>query len=127
MMELNELSAYLPQASLTSSVHVYLDIVIQRFISSKTTMPVPRIHDWSIDPHNILSRPYVIMDFMPGTNLSKLWNDKNWIRRQAGKNIRLIVEWMTELAALESDQIGRLDWDSTSGMHRIVLFQTVRL
>ena len=29
---------------------------------------------------------------------------------------------MTELAALESDQIGRLDWDSTSGMHRIVLF-----
>lgn len=79
MMELNELSAYLPQASLTSPVHVYLDIVIQRFISSKTTMPVPRIHDWSIDPHNILSRPYVIMDFMPGTNLSKLWNDKNWI------------------------------------------------
>lgn len=29
---------------------------------------------------------------------------------------------MTELAALEFDQIGRLDWDSTSGMHRIVPF-----
>ena len=101
----------------------YLDIVTQRFISSKTSMPIPRIHDWSLDRNNILSYPYVIMDFMPGTNLSKLWNDKNWITDVKLKRIfEQIAEWMTELAALEFDQIGRLDWDSTSGMHRIVPF-----
>jgi hypothetical protein len=63
------------------------------------------------------------MDFIPGTNLSKLWNDKNWITDLKRERIfEQIAEWMTELAALEFDQIGRLDWDSTSGIHRIVPF-----
>lgn len=101
----------------------YLDIVTQQFISSKTSMPIPRIHDWSLDTHNIISYPYVIMDFMPGTNLSKLWNDGNWITDIKRERIfDQIAEWMTELAALEFDKIGRLDWDSTSGVHRIVPF-----
>ncbi|KAM6504013.1 Protein kinase-like domain containing protein [Amanita muscaria] len=101
----------------------HLDIVTQRFILSKTSMPIPRIHYWSLDSHNILSRPFVIMDFMPGTNLSKLWNDKNWITSLKRERIfEQIAGWMTELAALEFDQIGRLDWDDTSGMHRVVPF-----
>lgn len=101
----------------------YLDIVTQQFISSKTSIPIPRIHDWSLDPHNILSYPYVITDFMPGTNLSKLWNDRNWITDvKRARIFDQIAEWMTELAALEFDQIGRLDWDSTSGTRRIVPF-----
>lgn len=101
----------------------YLDIVTQRFILSKTSMPIPRIHYWSLDSHNILSRPFVIMDFMPGTNLSKLWNDKNWITGLKRERIfEQIAGWMTELAALEFYQIGRLDWDGTSGMHRVVPF-----
>ena len=88
----------------------HLDIVTQRFISSKTSMPVPRIHYWSLDSHNILSYPFVIMDFMPGMNLSKVWNDKNWISDLKRKRIfEQIAGWMTELAALEFDQIGRLD------------------
>lgn len=52
--------------SASRSRSFYLDIVAQRFISSKTSMPIPRIHDWSLDPNNILSHPYVIMDFMSG-------------------------------------------------------------
>jgi len=100
-----------------------LDIVTQRFISSKTSMPVPRIHYWSLDSHNVLSYPFVIMDFMPGTNLSKLWNDKNWISDLKRERIfEQIARWMTELAALEFDQIGRLDWDATSDMYRVVPF-----
>jgi Phosphotransferase enzyme family len=101
----------------------YLDIVTQQFISSKTSVPIPRIHDWSLDPNNILSYPYIIMDFIPGTILAKLWNDRNWITDVKRERIfDQIAEWMTELATLEFDQIDRLDWDSTSGMHRIVPF-----
>ena len=63
------------------------------------------------------------MDFIPGTKLSKLWNDKNWITDiQRERVFEQIAEWMTELSALEFNQIGRLDWDSTSGIHRIVPF-----
>ncbi|KAF8508633.1 kinase-like domain-containing protein [Hysterangium stoloniferum] len=102
---------------------LHLDIVTQRFISSKTSMPIPRIYDWSLDSHNVLSYPFVIMDFIPGTNLSKLWNDKSWITDLKRERIfEQIAGWMTELAALEFDQIGRLDWDGTSGMHRVVPF-----
>ena len=101
----------------------HLDIVTQRFISSRTSIPIPRIHYWSLDSNNILSRPFVIMDFIPGTNLSKLWNDRNWITSQKREKIfEQIARWMTELSALEFDQIGCLDWDEASGTHRIVPF-----
>jgi hypothetical protein len=80
-----------------------LAIVTQRFISPKTSIPVPPIHDWSLDSHNILSYPFVIMDFMPGTNP---WNDNNWISDLKRKIIfEQIAGWMTELAALKFDQI----------------------
>ncbi len=101
----------------------YLDIITQRFISSKTSIPIPRIHYWSLDSSNILSRPFVIVDFIPGTNLSKLWNDRTWITDQKREKIfEQIAGWMTELSALEFDQIGCLDWDEVSGTHRIVPF-----
>ena len=103
-----------------------LDIGTQRFISSKTSIPVPRIHYWSLDSQNILSYPFVIMDFMPGTNLFKVWNDRNWISDLKRKRIfEQIAGWMTELAALEFDQIGRLDLDATSEVYRVVPFPDV--
>ena len=109
--------------TLARSRSFYLDIVTQCFISSKTSIPIPRIHYWSLEPHNIISCPFVIMDFMPGTNLSKLWNDKNWITGLKRERIfEQIAGWMTELAALEFYQIGRLDWDDASEMHRVVPF-----
>ncbi|KAF8314132.1 hypothetical protein F5887DRAFT_908515 [Amanita rubescens] len=102
---------------------LYLDIITQRFTSSKTSIPIPQIHYWSLDSSNILSRPFVIMDFIPGTNLSKLWNDRSWITDQKREKIfEQIAGWMTELSALEFDQIGCLDWDEASGTHRIVPF-----
>ena len=101
----------------------YLDIVTQRFISSKTSIPIPQIHDWSINSNNILSRPFVITDFMSGTNLAKLWNDQDWITDLKREKIfEQIAKWMTELFAFKFDQIGRLDWDETSGTHRVVPF-----
>lgn len=63
------------------------------------------------------------MDFVPGTNLSKVWNDSSWITDLKRKRIfEQIAGWMTELSALEFDQIGRLDSDGVSGMHRIAPF-----
>jgi aminoglycoside phosphotransferase (APT) family kinase protein len=101
----------------------YLDIMSQRLISSKTSIPLPQIHHWSLDASNLLSRPFVIMDFMPGTNLSKVWNDNNWITDVKRQRIfEQIAGWMTELSALEFDQIGCLDWDDASGQHRVVPF-----
>jgi hypothetical protein len=67
----------------------YLDIVTQRFISSNTSMPIPRIHYWSLDSNNILSRPFVIMDLhVRDKSLKALERQQLDHRPQAGKNIR---------------------------------------
>jgi len=57
---------------------MHLDIVAQRLISSKTAIPLPCIHCYSLDSNNKIGRPFTIVDFLPGTNLSKLWNDRDW-------------------------------------------------
>jgi aminoglycoside phosphotransferase (APT) family kinase protein len=102
---------------------LHLDIISQRLIFYKTSIPVPQIHYWSLDANNLLSRPFVMMDFMPGMNLSKVWNDNSWITDLKREMIfEQIARWTVELAALEFDQIGCLDWDSTSGLHHIVPF-----
>jgi hypothetical protein len=63
------------------------------------------------------------MDFIPGTNLLELWNDWSWLTEQKREKIfEQTAGWMTELSALEFDQIGCLDWDEASGTHHIVPF-----
>jgi hypothetical protein len=101
----------------------YLDIMSQRLISSKTSIPLLQIHYWSLDASNLLSRPFVIMDFMPGMNLSKVWNDNNWITDVKRKGIfKQVAGWMIELSALEFEQISCLDWDDASGQYHVVPF-----
>ena len=59
------------------------------------------------------------MDFIPGTNLSKVWNDNSWITDLKRQRIfEQIVGWMVELAAIEFDQIGCLDWDGCIALYR---------
>ena len=47
------------------------------------------------------------MEFISGTNLSSLWNDKDWITDL--KREKIFEQIAGELAAFEFDQIGRLD------------------
>jgi aminoglycoside phosphotransferase (APT) family kinase protein len=114
------------EGDISSSVYsrsIYLDIIAQRFIRSKTSIPLPQIHYWSLDTNNLLSRPFVIMDFMPGINLSKVWNKSSWITDIKRKSIfEQIATWMVELSTLEFDKIGCLDWDDTPGLHHVVPF-----
>ena len=105
---------------------LHLDIIAHRFISHKTSIPIPRIHHWSLDADNVLSRPFVIMDFIPGVNLSSVWNDRNWITDVKRERIfEQIAGWMVELAAFEFDRIGCLDVEPASGSYHIVPFPNV--
>lgn len=104
---------------------MHLDIVAQRYISSHTSLPLPRIHGYCLDGNNIIQRPYLVMDFLPGTALSKLWNDKAWISPSKRQYIfDQLAGWMTELSDLEFDQIGRVDVDS-DGSPTIVPFPDI--
>ena len=88
-----------------------LDVSTQRFIYSRVpSIPIPRIHDWSSGTNNPIGRPYIITDYLPGTNLAKVWNDQSWISNSKREYIfAQLAGWMTELAAIEFPRIGRLD------------------
>ena len=98
-------------------------MVTQCFISSKSSIPIPQIHYWFFNFNNILSRSFVITDSICGKNPAELRNDRDWITDLKYENIfEQIAGWITELAAFKFDQIGRLDWDDTSGTRRVVPF-----
>lgn len=99
-----------------------LDVSTQRFICSKVpSMPVPRIHDWSSGVDNAIGRPYIIMDYLSGTNLVELWNDRSWISNAKREYIfAQLAGWMSELAVIEFPRIGRLD---PKPPNRIVTFE----
>ncbi|KAL1659435.1 hypothetical protein GGF50DRAFT_91961 [Schizophyllum commune] len=55
------------------------DITTQRFIATKIpSFPIPRMHGHSCDSENILRRPFMVTDFVSGTQLVKVWNDPSW-------------------------------------------------
>ncbi|CAL1696811.1 unnamed protein product [Somion occarium] len=117
-----------PGEVLTSAAarSMQLDIITQEFMSLKTSLPIPKIYRWSLDFDNPLSRPFVITDFMPGTNLSKLWHNKDWMTHEKRIHIfQQLANWMTELSLLEFEQIGRLDFDSITDTHRIIPFPDI--
>ncbi|KAK7681482.1 hypothetical protein QCA50_015574 [Cerrena zonata] len=105
-----------------------LDISTQKYIASKTSIPIPRIHAASMDTNNPLRHPYTISDFVPGTNLCKVWNDASWWTegREKDRVLRSIARWMVELSSLEFDKVGRLDYDELTDTTTVVSYTSIR-
>ncbi|EIM86207.1 uncharacterized protein STEHIDRAFT_34038, partial [Stereum hirsutum FP-91666 SS1] len=100
-----------------------LDIAAQRYITSHTSIPIPSIHHFSLDCDNPISHPFTIMDFIPGTPLSKSLANKEWMTNTKRTYIfEQLAKWMTELSSLEFDEIGPLDVDPTTGVAHVVPF-----
>ncbi|KAI0359537.1 hypothetical protein OH77DRAFT_1420056 [Trametes cingulata] len=88
-----------------------LDIIAMQYISSHTTIPIPRLHAYSYTTDNALGHPYMIMDEVQGTCLYDAWKDPSWWTGERRKEnlFQSLAGYMTQLAGLEFDKIGRLD------------------
>ncbi|KAI4518882.1 kinase-like domain-containing protein [Schizophyllum commune] len=96
------------------------DITTQRFIATKIpSFPIPRMHGHSCDSENILRRPFMVTDFVSGTQLVKVWNDPSWWTggRTRENTLRSIAKHMAQLASLEFDQIGSLQVHDDGSYH----------
>ncbi|KZV82776.1 hypothetical protein EXIGLDRAFT_729287, partial [Exidia glandulosa HHB12029] len=78
------------------------------FIASRTSLPVPKLHAYSLDCDNALGHPYMIMDFARGTRLVDVWYDKKWWTgaRSKTNTLRSLARHMVELSSIEFDRIG---------------------
>lgn len=100
------------------------DLIGHQFIASHTSLPVPKIHAHSLDADNALGHPYRIMDFARGTRLVDVWYDRTWWNssRTKERTLSSLARHMVQLASIEFSQIGLLDIDESTGMHRIVAY-----
>ena len=57
------------------------------YVSRTTTIPIPRIHAWSLTEGSPLKLPYIIMDYVEGKTLSQLGfpDDPKWKKPGPGK------------------------------------------
>ncbi|TFK91552.1 kinase-like protein [Polyporus arcularius HHB13444] len=101
-----------------------LDIVGYQYISSHTSIPMPRIYAYNCGLDNVLHHPYVVTDFMRGTLLIDVWNDASWWIGERSKERLLasVAKHMVALAELEFDKIGCLDRNEADGSHHVVPF-----
>ena len=80
------------------------------YVATNTTLPVPRVHRFDLSCDNILQRPYILMDCLPGKPFSSCLDslDDGQIRGI----VRQWAEYTMELAALQFPQIGSLQKDN---------------
>ncbi|KAI0369067.1 hypothetical protein BV20DRAFT_1021606 [Pilatotrama ljubarskyi] len=101
-----------------------LDIIAVEFIASRTSLPIPSLHAYSCTSDNPLGHPYMIMDKVHGICLSDVWNDPSWWNAERRKEdvFQSLAGYMTQLAGLEFDKIGRLDRVGPDGPYVVVPF-----
>ena len=88
------------------------------YVSKKTTIPIPRVHAWSLSEGSPLKLPYIIMDYVEGKTLSQLGfpDDPKWKTPGPGKYgtslkahiYRQIGGVYAQLRGLEFPEVGAL-------------------
>ncbi|KAI0359540.1 hypothetical protein OH77DRAFT_1035233 [Trametes cingulata] len=87
------------------------DIFAMEYITSRTSVPIPRLHAYCCTTDNPLAHPYMIMDRVRGVCLGSVWEDPSWWtgERRRENLFESLAGYMVELAGLEFDKIGTLD------------------
>jgi Phosphotransferase enzyme family len=81
-------------------------IVALECVGTRTTLPVPRIHDFDLCSTNVLKRPYILMDCLPGQPLGSVLEGLK--DHQIRSIIRQWAEYTMELVTLQFPEIGSL-------------------
>lgn len=79
------------------------------YVATHTTLPVPRVHSYDLTSNNILSRPYILMDRLPGKPFASCLDKLN--DRQIRNVIQQWAQYVMELATLHFSHIGSLGKD----------------
>lgn len=80
------------------------------YVGTHTTLPVPIVHQFDLSCDNILQRPYILMDCLPGKQFSSCLGSFN--DGQIRRVVRQWAQYTMELAALQFSEIGSLRKDN---------------
>ncbi|KAK3332870.1 hypothetical protein B0T19DRAFT_354543 [Cercophora scortea] len=94
-----------------------VEIASMKFLKAKTSIPVPEVHSYSVDPTNDVGAPYILMDYIHGTVATELREAKNCdvgmfgTSDQDRKFRKQMAGIQVTLSSFKFDQIGSLYWD----------------
>ncbi|KAI9748398.1 MAG: hypothetical protein M4579_007235 [Chaenotheca gracillima] len=97
-----------------------VEVASMKFLRARTSIPVPTVHDWSLDKTNEIGAPYILMDYIDGTTANDLQDAKECENESFGtpeqdRNFRKQMAGIqVELASLKFDKIGSLYQDEES-------------
>ncbi|KAK4105856.1 hypothetical protein N658DRAFT_483263 [Parathielavia hyrcaniae] len=96
-----------------------IEVATMRYVSAKTTIPIPKVHTYALSPTGLNGMPYIIMDYVNGHNLKDLNFGPGEIfgalqcagapQTPVGKHLyRQLADVYVQLRQLESPRVGAL-------------------
>ncbi|KAF7542979.1 hypothetical protein G7046_g10081 [Stylonectria norvegica] len=74
------------------------EVATMAYVRQHTSVPVPKVLDWNDDPNNSIGTEYIIMEHVPGVQLSRLWPEMDGVQHlECVKNLSLLVKQMHNL------------------------------
>lgn len=91
------------------------------YVRENTSIPVPKVLDWSDDPMNPSGTEYIIMEYAPGVQLHEIWPQMDSLQHmQCVQNLTLLVKELHDLTFPAYGSI-YFDNDFIDTTHRIPL------
>jgi aminoglycoside phosphotransferase (APT) family kinase protein len=83
------------------------EVATAQYLKRFSSIPVPEIYYYDLDPDNDIGAPVVLMERMPGRHLNKIWDDLPLDSKKSA--LSQIASVIVQLSSLKFDQIGSLD------------------
>ncbi|KAF2496589.1 hypothetical protein BU16DRAFT_571698 [Lophium mytilinum] len=98
-----------------------VEIASMKFLRSKTSIPVPTVHGYSVDATIDIGAPYILMDYIHGTVATELRDVKECAaypsfgtQAQDRKFMQQIADIHVQLSQVTFDQVGGLYYDEST-------------
>jgi len=88
------------------------EIATARYLKRRTSIPVPEIYYYDLDPDNGIGAPLVLMERMPRRHLSSFWDNLSLDGKKSV--LSQIAAMIVQLASLKFNQIGSLEDENGS-------------
>ncbi|KAI9719498.1 MAG: hypothetical protein M1828_006205 [Chrysothrix sp. TS-e1954] len=91
-----------------------VEVATMRFLRLHTSIPVPRVHDFSFTNTNSIGAPYILLDYIPGTAADELRDQRDCelqtygTKEQDRKFREQLAKFQVELASCKFDKIGSI-------------------
>ncbi|KAI9042385.1 uncharacterized protein KD926_005681 [Aspergillus affinis] len=101
------------------------EVAAMTYLRSKTTLPIPKVLDWSDDPSNAIGAEYIIQEHVSGVQLHEAWPNMNSEQHMlCTKALSLALQ---KIAALDFPAYGSTYFSNADGPGPLDSYRTTPL